>query len=222
MKGKPKKKRPVPEEPLLNLPEVEPAGVRWKRILWLLGALVLATGALYWGLNRSKPQPSSPETLFQEENSPDAVIQKFHLVSTVQGQKRWTMDADTARYYQGQKQAYADQIYAQYFKKDKIVSTLTADKALINTETNATRAEGHVELIVENGSKLETDHLNWDPATDTINTDARVHVYKGMDDITAVGLKADTQLNNIQFKKDVHTQLRDTREIENFDKSKKF
>lgn len=222
MKAKFPKKRLIPEEPLLEPIVQEPPGVRWKRILGLLVVLVLATAVLYWGLSQSKPKPTSPETVFQEENSPDAVIQKFHLTSTVQGQKRWTMDADIARYYQGQKQAYADTIYAQYFKNDKIVSTLTADKALINTDTNATRAEGHVELIVENGSKLETDHLNWDPATDTINTDARVHVYKGTDDITAVGLKADTQLNNIQFKRDVHTQVRDTREIENFDKSKKF
>jgi LPS export ABC transporter protein LptC len=224
-KGKKVKKSrvsPAMDEPLLNPLVAEPTGVRWRRIFWLLGALILAGAALDWGLSRSKPQPTSSETLFQEGNSPDAVIQKFHLISTVQGQKRWTLDADTARYYQGQKQAYADVIYAQYYKKDKIVSTLTSDKAIINTETNATRAEGHVELIVENGSKLETDHLNWDPVSDTISTDARVHVYKGSDDITAVGLKADTQLNNIQFKKDVHTQVRDTREIENFQKSKKF
>ena len=31
-----------------------------------------------------------------------------------------------------------------------MVSNLTADKAQINTETNATLVEGHVELITEN------------------------------------------------------------------------
>ena len=183
---------------------------------------VLLLVALIWWLGRSTPQPNSPETLSQGENSPDAVIEKLHLVSTVQGQKRWEMNADSARLYQGQKQAYADAIYCQFYKKDKLVSTLTADKAIINTESNATQADGHVELVTENGSKLETEKLGWDPATDEVKTDSRVHIYKGTDDITAIGVVADTQLNNIRFMKDVHTQVRDTREIENYSKTKKF
>src|ERR1035441_4842485 len=168
------------------------------------------------------PPPSPPETVSQGENSPDAIIEKFHLVSTVQGKKRWEFYSDIARLYQNQKEAYSDNIYAQYYKKDKLMSTLTADKAIVNTETNATQAEGHVELIVENGSKLETDKLNWNPDTDQIRTDGWVHVFKGMDDITAVGMVADTQLNNIKFSKDVHTKVRDTHEISNFAKPKPF
>jgi len=212
----------IPQDPLLEIPEEESNGPRRKRMVWLLGGALGLICLLYWGLNQSRPKPTSPEVFSQGENSPDAVIEKFHLVSTVQGQKRWSMDADIARFYQNQKIAYADVIYAQYFKKDKLISTLTGDKATINTETNATQAEGHVELIVENGSKLETDKLNWEPDTDLIKTDSRVHVYKGTDDITAVGLVADTQLNNIRFMKDVHTQVRDTHEIETFENSKKF
>jgi len=212
----------IPQDPLLKLLAEEARAARRKRMAAILGGSLVLIALLYWGLNQSKPKPSSSEVFTQGENSPDAVIEKFHLVSTVQGQKRWSMDADIARFYQTQKIAYADVIYAQYFKKDKLISTLTSDKATINTESNATQAEGHVELIVENGSKLETDKLNWEPETDLIKTESRVHVYKGMDDITAVGLVADTQLNNIRFMRDVHTQVRDTGEIENFGKSKKF
>ena len=212
----------VAQDPLLEASEEESREARRKRMAWIFGSALAVIALLYWGLSQSKPKPTSPEVFTQGENSPDAVIEKFHLVSTVQGQKRWSMDADTARFYQNQKIAYADVIYAQYFKKNKLISTLTSDKATINTDSNATEAEGHVELIVENGSKLETDKLNWEPDTDLIKTDGRVHVYKGMDDITAVGLVADTELNNIRFMRDVHTQVRDTHEIENFEKSKKF
>jgi len=82
--------------------------------------------------------------------------------------------------------------------------------------------EGHVELITENGSKLQTEKLAWDPDTDQIRTNEPVHVFKGMDDITAVGMVADTELNNIQFTRDVHTQVRNTNEIENFNRPKPF
>src|SRR5580692_1420290 len=203
----------IPSEPIAEVPQVEPRSVRLKRYFWLLGAAVVAIVVLALGLFKSNPAPTSPETVSEGANSPDAVIEKFHLVSTVGGQKRWEYFSDRARLYQNQKQAYSDNIYAQYYKKDKLVSTLTADSAIVNTETNATQAVGHVELIVENGSKLETDKLNWDPETDQIKTDGLVHVFKGMDDITAVGLVADTQLNNIRFNKEVRTQVRDTHEI---------
>ncbi len=195
---------------------------RQKRMVGLLVTILCAAIALFWYLNKSGKQQNSLEPFVQGENSPDAVILKFHLVSTVKGEKHWEMNSDKAMLYQNQKQAYADQIFAQYFKKNKIVSTLTADKAVINTETNATLAEGHVELVVDNGSKLETAKLNWNPDNDEIQTDGRVHVYKGADEISAVGLVADTQLNNIRFKSDVRTKMRDTHEVENFNESKKF
>ncbi|HUO58700.1 MAG TPA: LPS export ABC transporter periplasmic protein LptC [bacterium] len=219
-----KKEEPItiPPEPMMELSEEEATQARRRRVFWLLAILVLVVMALYWGLSKSKPNPNSIEFMSQGENSPDAVIEKFHLVSTIQGQKRWTLDADTARFFQNQKQAYADQIYAQFFKQEKITSTLTADKAIINTETNATQAEGHVELIVDNGSKLETDKLNWEPETDTIKSDSKVHIYKGMDDISATGLIADTELNNVRFLRDVHTRVRDPKEIVDFDKKKRF
>ena len=212
----------LPASPLLEEVPAENSRSRWKRTFILLGVGAVLIALLAWMLGESKPQPNAPESVLLGENSPDSIIEKLHLISTIQGQKRWEMFADSARLYQNQKQAYADNVYCQYYKGDRIVSTLTAEKAVINTETNATEAEGHVELIVENGSKLETDKLNWDPDKDEIRTDSSVHVFKGSDDITATGLAADTQLNNVRFMRNVHTQVRDTNEIENYDRSKKF
>ena len=220
-----KKKQAAPDfPPDLGLFEasIDPGPVRLKRLVLVLAAVLALAGLLYFLLSGNHPQPDAPENLSQGEDSPDAVIEKLHLVSSKEGQKRWELFASGARVYQSQKEAYADDIFAQFFKKDRIVSTLTADKAVINTESDATEAQGHVELVVENGSKLETDKLKWDPDKDEIQTDGKVHVYKGTDDITAVGLVADTQLNNIRFIKDVHTQVRDTGPIEKYSEPKKF
>ncbi len=210
------------EESLLEQTVQDAPPGRQKRTGWLLACILLAVILLFWYLSKSNKQQNNVETFVQGQNSPDAVILKFHLVSSVHGQKQWELMSDKAMLYQNQKQAYADQIFAQYYKKGKIVSTLTADKAVINTETNATEAQGHVELITDNGSKLATNKLNWNPDTDQIQTESRVHVYKGQDEISALGLVADTQLNNIRFKSDVRTKMRDTHEIEDFSESKKF
>lgn len=217
-----KKTKLIEEEPLLEEGPVRQENVRSKRVFWIIGLAVAGIVGLFFALNKNGEKAPGVEVVSQGGNSPDAVIEDFHLVSTVQGERHWEMYSNKARLYQNQKEAYADNITCQYYKKGKIASTLTADQAQINTETNATLAEGHVELIVENGSKLETEKLSWDQDTDQIKTDGRVHIYKGADEITAIGLVADTQLNNIQFMKDVKTQVRDTHEVETFSEPKKF
>jgi LPS export ABC transporter protein LptC len=194
----------------------------FRPFLVLLAVFAVVGAVLFFLRDKSQPAPNSPETVAQDEDSPDAIIEKFHLVSTFKGVKRWELYSDVARLYQTQKLAYSDNVYAQYYKQDKLVSTLTSDKAIINTETNATEADGHVELVVENGSRLETDKLNWNPDTDEIKTDEKVHVLKGADEITAVGMVADTELNNIHFTRDVHSKVRDVNDITDFQKPKPF
>jgi LPS export ABC transporter protein LptC len=199
-----------------------PARKSYGRVFILLGILAAVSLVMFFLRDKSQPPPNSPETVAEDEDSPDATIEKFHLISSFKGVKRWELYSDIARLYQTQKLAYSDNIYAQYYKENKLVSTLTADKSIINTETNATEADGHVVLIVENGSQLETDKLNWNPDTDEIKTDEKVHVLKGSDEITAVGMTADTELNNIHFNKDVHSKVRDVNDISDFKKPKPF
>ncbi len=217
---KPKSTVPVVEDSSALL--LAPARKNYGRFFTLLGILAAVSLTMFFLREKSKPAPNSPEAVAQDEDSPDAVIEKFHLVSSFKGIKRWELYSDIARLYQPQKLAYADNIYAQYYKDNKLVSTLTSDKAIINTETNATEADGHVVLIVENGSQLDTDKLNWNPDTDEIKTEEKVHVLKGSDEITAVGMTADTELNNIHFDKDVHSKVRDVNDISDFKKPKPF
>jgi LPS export ABC transporter protein LptC len=199
-----------------------PAHKSYGRFFILLGILAAVSLAMFFLREKSQPAPNSPEATAQDEDSPDAIIEKFHLISSFKGIKRWELYSDIARLYQTQKLAYSDNIYAQYYKDNKLVSTLTADKAIINTETNATEADGHVILITENKSRLDTDKLNWNPDTDEIKTDERVHVLKGSNEISAMGMVADTELNNIQFTKDVHSKVRDVNDIEDYQKPKPF
>jgi len=213
---------PVPDHPIATVEPVQPEPTLPSVRLWVWVALLVLTGGLYWAMRTTSKPVDDWAKMPEGEKPPDALIEGFHLVSSVKGVKQWELFARSARLYQERKQAFADEIYVEYFRKGKIVSTLTADKGVIQTETQDTSADGHVELIAENGAKLATEHLEWIGSTETITTESRVHILKGADDITAVGMEADARLNNIKFMKDVHTKVRDTQEIENFEKSKKF
>jgi LPS export ABC transporter protein LptC len=190
--------------------------------LWVWVVVALVLGGLFLAQQKTNTPPEDWTQVPEGEGRPDALIEKLHLVSSVKGVKQWELFATQARLYQERKQAYADDLFVQYFKNGKIVSTLTADKGIIQTDTNDTSADGHVELLTENGAKLETEHLQWDATSESILTNSRVHIYKGADDITAVGMVSDAKLNNIRFMREVRTKVRDVKEIENFEKRKKF
>lgn len=217
---RPKKKKFLP--PPTEAPDEAPAKRLFRKNAWVLGGAAFVILALFLVVRHSSVQHAVLDEANQGADSPDATIEKFHLISTSLGEKHWELYATSARLYQNLKKAYTDNIFAEYYKNNRMVSNLTANEAVINTETDATLVTGHVVLITQNGSKLETEKLAWDPDTDVIHTDEKVHVYKGQDDITAVGMTADTELNNIRFNKDVHTRVRDTREIENFNRPKPF
>jgi LPS export ABC transporter protein LptC len=202
---------PVPQEP--KLPPVR---------LWVWLVILAVLVGLYFTHQKTTKPPEDWTKTPEGEKHPDAIIEGLHLVSSVKGVKQWELFAKQARLYQDRKQAYADELYVQYFKKNKVISTLTADKGIIQTDTNDTSADGHVELVTENGAKLETDHLQWEAESESIQTNSHVHIYKGADDITAVGMVSDAKLNSIRFMRDVRTKVRDTKVIEDFNKTKKF
>jgi hypothetical protein len=104
---------PVVEDSSLLL---APARKDYGRFFVLLGILAAVSLTLFFLRDRSQPAPNSPETVAQDEDSPDAIIEKFHLISSFKGVKRWELYSDIARLYQPQKLAYSDNIYAQYYK----------------------------------------------------------------------------------------------------------
>jgi lipopolysaccharide export system protein LptC len=189
--------------------DVPKRGLFARRRPWVLAALALVLLWAAW-LN-TKPAPPEPGWvgLPQGEDAPDALLQGFRLISSTRGVKQWELYAQSAQLYQKKGQAFAEQINVEYYRNNRVISTLTADKGIINTLTNDTFVDGHVEL-------------KWDSKSEMITSDARVHIYKGLDDITAVGMVADARLDNVKFVRDVHTRVRDTREIERFDKRKRF
>lgn len=144
------------------------------------------------------------------EERPNAELSGLTLRSTLMGRIQWIFSAEEAFLYENRRSVDADQIRIEYFKNEKKISDLTADKAVVDTETHHIVSTGNVILVaMETGEQLHCEILNWDAGREMIYTEAPVTVYKGKNVIRAVGLEADPELGEIVFMKDVHMDIRD-------------
>lgn len=217
-----RRKRKLPAPPRLHphpaLPEAPEAASRRRRNLLLLAVLAAAALALFLGLERTAPPPPSDYAAPRGENAPDALLEGVHLVTSADAERQWELHAKSARLYQQRDLAVAEGISVEYYRDGKVVSTLTAERGRVRLSKNDVTVEGNVELVAENGARLETEELSWSEEREEIRTDKPVRVQKGLDDVTAVGMVADPELRHVRFIRDVKTRVRDVKQVEDLEK----
>lgn len=95
-----------------------------------------------------------------------------------------------------------------------VTSKLDGDSALIRETTSHLYVFGHVVVVSQDHSRLETDYLHWNPDIKKIQTDAFVKVTRKGDVITGWGLEADQQLTRIKILKQVSGTIHNADELE--------
>jgi LPS export ABC transporter protein LptC len=96
----------------------------------------------------------------------------------------------------------------------KEISNLKADSGLIREKTNMMFAYGHVVVITQDSSQLETEELVWNAMENKIETDKFVTIVQHGDTLTGYGLEADQRLTHITLKRQVRGRLKNTQNIE--------
>jgi len=96
-----------------------------------------------------------------------------------------------------------------YDKKGNHTSVLVADSGLIRERKQKLEALGNVVVTTDEGVKLETESLRWDPEGAKIVTDDFVTITKDKDVITGYGLEADQELKHFKIKKNVKGQIKE-------------
>lgn len=151
---------------------------------------------------------SSKVTVIKEQPAGIVTMKGFHLVQTLNGDKRLEVKADEAEVYEREKIIKFYNVSAKYFETDKETSNLTSKKGTINTVTNDMEVAGNVVLITKDNSKLETSELKWIDKASKLKTDKIVRVTKGDNVMTGIGMESDLMLENVQIRK-VTTKITD-------------
>jgi len=129
--------------------------------IFLLATIFIVLGGvigIYIGFQQdSKVSESIPESV-----EPDATLSigKIHQTATRKGKKEWSLEAGSAHYIAKTSQMVLKDLMVTFFLDDKSEITLTADKGILNNDSNDIEVSGNV--VVKNKEyKLLTERLNY-------------------------------------------------------------
>jgi LPS export ABC transporter protein LptC len=105
---------------------------------------------------------SSVSESIPESVEPDATLSigKIHHTATRKGKKEWSLEADSANYIGKTSQMVLKNLLVTFFMDDASEITLTADKGILNTDSNDIEVSGNV-VVINREYKLLTEKLNY-------------------------------------------------------------
>lgn len=180
-----------------------------------LAVLCLLISLLVFGCQTNSP----PEVEKAEVRLPDSELEEATIIFTIQGVRRMLLKADYIARYEKEDSTTARVVHADFYDEEgKHSSVLTSDFGVIKENSKELWVSGEVVVISDEGVKLETETLRWDPNIDRILTDDFVKVTREEDILTGYGLEADQELKNIKIKREVKGVLREAPSREELEK----
>jgi len=152
-----------------------------------------------------KEEPKAPQLPL---DVPDQVIENTTITFTEQGVKSAVIYAKHLEVYEKKDLRKTKGVRVDFYNEEgNHTSALVADSGLIREKRQNVEALGNVVVTTEEGIKLETASLRWDPQKRKIVTDDFVKITKKKDVITGYGLEADEELKHFVIKKSVKGKI---------------
>ncbi len=175
-------------------------GNHLKKILPATGTLILFS--LFFSSLMFQGCSSPPHHSYQSSKStPDSIIRRFYMKELYGKNKRWELNAEKAEIYGENLIKFYNTTLTFYTRNSRVV--VKSDRGEIDLETKRITITGNVTLITQNGDRLETESLTWNPETKLIETNSFVKIIQRKRIITGYGLEADPQLGEFKIKRKV-------------------
>lgn len=171
-----------------------------------LALFLLLTSIVILGCQTNSP----PEVEKAGVRLPDSELEEATIIFTIQGVRRMLLKADYIARYEKEDSTTAREVHADFYDQEgKHSSVLTSRSGIIKEKSKELWVSGEVVVVTDEGVKLETETLRWDPNIDRIVTEDFVKVTREKDILTGYGLETDQELKNIRIKREVKGILRD-------------
>ncbi len=130
----------------------------------------------------------------------------------------WVLKAERAYKYEEDDPTELETLFIEFYDGTKEVkSTLTSKAGWIDPDSQSLVAEGNVVVVTEEGERLETERLEWDPKTENVRTDLPFVLYRAEDKVTGIGIVASPDLGTYTVSKDFKAVVLDPPDLEEID-----
>jgi LPS export ABC transporter protein LptC len=152
---------------------------------FLLSFVVLALtlgGVVAWK-TRARRAPEPPPL----PNQADYRVNEVHISETLEGNLRWTLDADHAEVFDKEHRTVMQTVSIRVFS-EKTEWRVTADKGVLDNESRDVSLTGNVVVTSSDGLTLTTNALSWRNSERNLFTDDVVEVRREGTTIVGRGL----------------------------------
>ena len=138
----------------------------------------------------------------------DYQIKEIHINETLEGNLRWTLDADQAEVFDKEQRTVMKKVVVKVFTKDS-TWTVTGDEGTLDNEKRDVSLEGNVVVTSSEGLTLRTTELAWRNADRNLLSDAPVEIKRAGTTITGQGLDLRMQDETAVLQKKVRVVITD-------------
>jgi LPS export ABC transporter protein LptC len=179
---------------------------------------ILILSALIFGCaekNEIKAPGMVADSVAVTKARPDQQLRNARIYLYNQAVRTTDIQADYIEKYERQDSSLAWVLRVGFFDSTgKEISNLVSDSGLVRERTGLMIANGHVVVVTEDSSRLETEQLVWNAREDKIKTDKFVRIVQHGDTLTGYGLEADQRLTRIKILHQVSGKMKNSEETE--------
>ncbi len=175
-------------------------------LLCFVALLVGLGGMVAWKV-WARRAPTAPPPAQQQA---DYRIREIHINETLEGNLRWTLDADQAEVFDREQRTVMRTVVVRVFSKDG-VWTVTGDEGVLDNQTRDVALQGNVVVTSNDGLRLTTPRLNWRNQDRNLSTDEAVEIRRAETTITGRGLDVRMQDQQAVVEQNVRVVIQNRR-----------
>ncbi|UCE53407.1 MAG: LPS export ABC transporter periplasmic protein LptC [Desulfobacterales bacterium] len=179
-----------------------------KKIKLILLSIILITVGIiivvYLGFRRISDTPELILSTIQD--GANLSIGRIQQTATRDGKREWSLEATSAHYIETEKQVILKDLAVTFFLDDNSEVYLTAQKGVLNTDSNDIEVSGNV-VIKKDNYRLTTEQLNYDHKQRIIITKVPVTISGNSTNILADSAIFDLNTKKVRLEGNVEGTL---------------
>jgi LPS export ABC transporter protein LptC len=173
-------------------------------LVCFLAVLAGLSGVVAWKIVGRR----APASVQQPPQQAEYQIKDVHINETLDGNLRWTLNADQAEVYDQKGITVMRKVVIQVFSRDGDW-TVTSDEGTLDNNRRNVTLTGNVVIRSSDGLEMRTATLGWDNEHRALATDDAVEISRDGTTITGTGLAVRMQEETAAVRRNVRVVITD-------------